>query len=105
MVKVVFHTIRNCSKRKEFAPFGSLCFPFREVPILKNDAIEEEHCLIWYSPFGVRYFFSVQATTPLVSDPSDLAFVLGAQKNWLTDTVLFGCTQNIFWLSYKSIIF
>ena len=63
MVKVIFHTLRNFSKRKKFAPRGTkelllkerICsqspsgskfFPFREVPILKRDAIEENHCLI-----------------------------------------------------------
>ena len=47
-IKVIFHTIhvRNCSLRKEFAPSGSKFFPLREVPILKRDAIEENHCLI-----------------------------------------------------------
>ena len=35
VVKVIFHTIRNYSKRKEFAP------PLREVPIFKRDAIKE----------------------------------------------------------------
>ena len=33
MVKVIFHT-------------GSEFFPLKEVPILKKDAIEENHCLI-----------------------------------------------------------
>ena len=46
VVKVIFHTIRNCSKRKEFAPSGSKFFSLREAPIMKNDAIEENHCLI-----------------------------------------------------------
>ena len=46
MDKVIFHTIRNCLERKEFAPSGSKFFPLREVPILKTDAIEENHCLI-----------------------------------------------------------
>ena len=40
MVNVIFHTIRNCSKREEFAPSGSKFFPLREVPISKRDAIE-----------------------------------------------------------------
>ena len=40
VVKVIFHTSRNCSKRKEFALFG------REVPILKKGGIEENRCLI-----------------------------------------------------------
>ena len=39
MVNVIFNTIRNCSKRKEFAPSGSKFFPFKEVAILKKDAI------------------------------------------------------------------
>ena len=46
VIKVIFHTIRNCLLRKEFAPSGSKFFPLREVPILKSDAIEENHCLI-----------------------------------------------------------
>ena len=40
MVKVIFHAIRNCSKRKEFAPSGSIFFPLREVLIMKRDEIE-----------------------------------------------------------------
>ena len=40
VVKVIFHTIRNCSKRKEFAPTGSKFFPLREVPILKRDVMK-----------------------------------------------------------------
>ena len=46
VVKLIFHAIRNCSNRKEFAPSGSEFFPFREVPILKKDPIEDNHCLI-----------------------------------------------------------
>ena len=46
VVKVIFHAIRNCSARKEFAPFGSKFFPLREVLILKRDVIVENHCLI-----------------------------------------------------------
>ena len=38
LVKVIFHTIRNCSQRKEFASSESKYFPLREVPILKRDA-------------------------------------------------------------------
>ena len=56
MVKVIFHAIKNCSKRKEFAPSGSKFFPFREVPIMKRDAIGENHGLIQSSPFDVRNF-------------------------------------------------
>ena len=67
MVKVVFHAIRNCSLRKEFAPSGSKFFPIREVPIMKRDAIEENHCLIQQSSFDVSNFFSVLAT-PLKPD-------------------------------------
>ena len=62
MVKVIFNTIRNCSKRKELAPSGSKFFPSREVPILKRDANEENHFLIQKSPFWARNFFSVLAT-------------------------------------------
>ena len=40
----------------------SLFFPLREVPILKRDTIEENHCLIQESPFDVRNFFSILAT-------------------------------------------
>ena len=57
MVKVIFHTIWNCSSRKGFAPSGSKFFPLREVPILKTDAIEENHSFIQLSPFDVRNFF------------------------------------------------
>ena len=46
VVKVIFHSIRNCSWRKEIAPSGSYFFPLREVPILKRDANEENDCLI-----------------------------------------------------------
>ena len=46
LVKVSFHTKGNCFSRKEFAPSRSKLFPLREVPILKSDAIEENHCLI-----------------------------------------------------------
>ena len=52
MVKVIYHTIRN--------------FPLRAVPILKRYATEDNHCLIQYSPFDVRNFFSVYAT-PLIA--------------------------------------
>ena len=46
MVKVIFHDIGNCSKRKELAPSGSKFFPLREVAILKKEATEENLCLI-----------------------------------------------------------
>ena len=46
VVKVFFHTRRNCSKRKEVAPPGSKFIPIGEVPILKRDVIVENHCLI-----------------------------------------------------------
>ena len=61
MVKVIFHDTRNCSERKEFARSGKEFFPFREVPIMKWEGIEENHCLIQNSPFDVRNFFSVLA--------------------------------------------
>ena len=60
MVKVIFHT------------------SLREVPILKREAIEENHCLIQRSPYVVRNFSSVLAT-PLLT-------LLGAQ--WLSVRVL-----------------
>ena len=41
MVKVIFHAIRNSSKRQEFAPSGSKFFPLGDVPIMKRNAIEE----------------------------------------------------------------
>ena len=62
MVEVIFHTIRNCSYRKEFAPFRSKFFPLKEVPILKSDAIEENHFLIQLSPFDVHNLFSILVT-------------------------------------------
>ena len=40
VVKVIFHTKRNCSYRKEYAPCGSKFFPLREVPIMKRDAVK-----------------------------------------------------------------
>ena len=40
MLNVTFHTIRNSSKRTEFAPSGSKFFPLREVSILKKDEVE-----------------------------------------------------------------
>ena len=49
VVKMIFHTLMNCFNRKEFAPYGSKFFPFREVPILKRDVILENHCFKWYS--------------------------------------------------------
>ena len=45
MVEVIFHTIRNCSQMKEFAPSGSKFFLLR-VPNLKRNANEENHSLI-----------------------------------------------------------
>ena len=51
MVKVIFHKEKN-----------SLPVPLREVPILKRNVIEENHCLNQQSPFDVCNFFSVLAT-------------------------------------------
>ena len=62
MVIVIFHTIRNCSLKKEFAPSGTKFFPLREFPILKRGAIEQNHCLIQLSFFDVHIFSSVLAT-------------------------------------------
>ena len=45
MVKVIFHAIRNFSLRNEFAPSESKFFPLREVPIMRRDAIGENHQL------------------------------------------------------------
>ena len=45
MVKVIFHSIRNYSLRKDFAPSGSEYFPLREVLILKRDTIDEKSLL------------------------------------------------------------
>ena len=46
MVTVIFHTIRTAYKRKNSLPLGAKFFPLREVPILKRDAIGENHHLI-----------------------------------------------------------
>ena len=62
MVKVIFYTIRNCSKRKEFAPSGSKIFLLREVPILKRNAIEDHNSLVQLCSFSVRNLFSVLNT-------------------------------------------
>ena len=62
VVKVIFHTLRNCSYKKKFVPSGSKFFPLREVPILKRDTIVENHCLIKLSPFDVSNLFSVLLT-------------------------------------------
>ena len=48
------------------APSGSEFFSLREVYILKMNTIVENYCLIKWSPFDVRNFFSVVAT-PLQS--------------------------------------
>ena len=45
MVNVIYHTIRNRSERKEFAPPGSKFVSLREVLILRREAIEENNCL------------------------------------------------------------
>ena len=45
VVKVIHHTLRNCSYRKEFAPSGSKFLPLREISILKREVIVEA----WYS--------------------------------------------------------
>ena len=37
VVKVIFHIIKNS---------GIKLFPLKEVPILKREAIEENHCLV-----------------------------------------------------------
>ena len=60
----------NCSQRKEFAPSGGKFFSLREAPILRRDAIEENHCLTQKSPFNVRYCSSILASQ-LYKDPKD----------------------------------
>ena len=62
MVKVIFPTLRKCSLRKEFAPSGGKLFLLGEVSFLKREVIEENHCLVQYSPFDVRNVISVLAT-------------------------------------------
>ena len=59
MINMIFNAIKNCFLKKEFAPSGSKFFPLREVPIMKKDAIEGNHCLILSPPFDVRNCFSV----------------------------------------------
>ena len=46
VVKEIFHTLTNNSKRKELAPSGSKFFSLREVPTLKRDVLVENNCLI-----------------------------------------------------------
>ena len=46
VIKVISHTLWNCSYRKDFAPSVSKFFPLREVTILKGDAIEDNHCFV-----------------------------------------------------------
>ena len=60
--------IAICTKTScagSYIALGSKFFPLREVPILKKDAIEENHCLFQLPPFDVRNFFSVLAM-PLI---------------------------------------
>ena len=49
-----FWSLVGYKKRSKF-------FPLRVVPILKKDAIEVNHCLVQYSLFDVRNFFSILA--------------------------------------------
>ena len=67
VVNLIYHAIRNCSYRKEFAPSGDKFFPLREVPIMKRDAHK--------SPFDVRNFFSALAT-PLLDDRREMVITL-----------------------------
>ena len=62
VINVIFHTIRNSSCRKEFAPSGSKFFPLREVPILKGTQLKRIIAASSSLPFDVRNFFSVLAT-------------------------------------------
>ena len=70
MIKVIYHSKRDCSLRKKFAPSGSKFFPLREVPILKRDVIEENYNLIQKSPFDVRNILSIPATPLTTIAPS-----------------------------------
>ena len=70
MIKVIYHSIRDRSLRKTFAPSGSKFFPLREVPILKRDVIGENHNLIQKSPFDVRNILSILATPLATIAPS-----------------------------------
>ena len=55
VVKVIFHTIRNCSKRKERSrSIWEQILSFKINSHLKKNTIEEIHCLIQKSPFDVR---------------------------------------------------
>ena len=57
MVNVIFLTIRNCYERKDFAPSGGKLFLFGGVPILKREAIEENHMLDPVVALWCAYFF------------------------------------------------
>ena len=46
MVKVIASYYKELLIKDRIRSSGSKFFPFREVPVLKRDAIEEGHCLI-----------------------------------------------------------
>ena len=50
MVKVIFHTTRNCSERKEFAPSVSI-LSFKRVPSLKTDTLKRITAVSGSLPF------------------------------------------------------
>ena len=57
VIYVIFHTLRYFSLTKKLAPSGSKFLPLREVPILKRDTIDENHCLmcVTFSVFWLRH--------------------------------------------------
>ena len=69
-ITLVTH-VCNKNSNIQFAPSRSKFFPLREVPILKRDVIEENHCLIQKSPFGVGSFFSILAMPLIAVDSYD----------------------------------
>ena len=49
VTKVSYHTLTNCSYRKEFAPVGGKFFPIREVPILKREVMPDSVVSLLYA--------------------------------------------------------
>ena len=73
-LNVIFHTRRE-RIRSLWEQKRERIFSFKRSSHLKRDAIEENHCLIQYSPFDVRNVFSIQATplTINITDKMDCA--------------------------------
>ena len=63
MIKVVFHTYKELLIKERIRSIWEQILSFKRSSHLKMDAIEENHCLIQLSPFVVRNFFSVLATS------------------------------------------